>query len=80
MGIIGTYLSAGAMSLASGTTCIATGISPACIMACGWMPITAVSLPTALISRTGATLILTNPNGAAANGEGWAVYAHSVIQ
>jgi len=80
MPLVATYMYGGAACMPSGVGCFASGVTPACLTAAIWQPITGHSLGIFLVSRTGATAIFSNSNGAILNVEMLAFYAHSIIQ
>lgn len=80
MPLVATYLFGGAASMPSGVGCFATSVTPACLTAALWQPISGHSIPVILVSRSGAVAIFTNSNGAGLNGEMLAFFAHSIIQ
>lgn len=78
MPLLGTFIYAGIFSLANGNNCLATGL-PTTADWVGYSPVSATSLPIALTTRTGATLILNNPN-TGTQGEVFAPVFHSVVR
>lgn len=80
MPLLGTFIYAGAFSLANGTNCLATGL-PTTPDWVGYSPIAAVSLPIRFLSRNSSGVaILANGNGGGIDGEIFAIVAHSTIR
>jgi len=79
MPLVATYLYGGAASMPAGVGCFATGVTPACLTAALYQEIGAHCFPVLLVSRSGATAIFANCNGAGVNGEMLAFFAHSII-
>jgi len=79
MPLVATYMYGGAACMPSGVGCFASGVTPACLTAALWQIGGSHSLGVFLVSRTGATAVFANSNGAGVNGEMLAFYAHSII-
>lgn len=79
--VLGSYIYAGRRCLASGTVCIATGVTlrGTDLDYVGYTPVTLTSIPVQALSLTGATAVLSNGNGAGMDGYILAVSAHSII-
>ncbi len=78
MAVLGTYINAGAQSLANGANSISHGL-PTTPDFVTWIGTGATSLPVSLDSRGSSVVVLRNPNGAQ-GGEIFAIYAHSLIR